>query len=161
MTWLLCPTSILADVLCPTTKDHLYEGLEIQIFDRDNPANNDEPEPVYSLLDKVPTDPTPSQNWLLDGPHGQLDTGPKVSCTNLRHILHIILNGSNLQLSSKQLSMVKPYTSYQEWSEVKIRARVLVEESNRFSGTALLTLIIAILFVYIYTCVNNILLNLI
>ena len=57
------------------------------MFDKDNPTLN-KPENVYSLLDKIPTDPIQSQNLLLDGPRGQLDTGAKVSCTNLRYILH-------------------------------------------------------------------------
>ena len=76
------------------------------MFDKDNPANT-QPGTVYSLLDKIPTDPIQAQNFLLDGPRGQLDTGAKVSCTNLRHILH----------------QYSPYTS-QSKSPIKLTAAI-------------------------------------
>ena len=70
--------------------------MQSKVFDTDDPPQEDiphepveeEPQTVYSLLDQVPQDPLQAQQLLGDGPRGQLDTGAKVSCTNLRYILH-------------------------------------------------------------------------
>eukprot|EP00536_Pseudo-nitzschia_multiseries_P004809 jgi/Psemu1/10927/gm1.10927_g len=71
------------EVTTPVLESHLETNGDPN-FDRDNPI----PDVINHVKNLIPSDPIAAAAYFQQGVKAHIDTGAKVSCTNLKHILH-------------------------------------------------------------------------